>query len=303
MPYLMTTDDTKIGCVGGEALTPLMLSFEAVTTPPDELAVLVHMVGGGCASNRAMDFELDFLRLSKAQEITAAQDVRIQSRRWHGIAAERYYKGYQALIRAMGEPGDKCPNFANDQQEFVWMIGTVVGLQAMLADAQGGSTVGVPRDIVGKATRGAGCLDTKEGNQKWWGLPKAMRATLWTILPGDMPPGTDPWQVLAEATKIGELEGVRLADALMAIAAFTASNTQLTKDVIRKHAESKKRIASSREYRLIDMMATEIITALSDRLWTEAVGHRTPISGLGTFWDDQTQTEMLNLDINVDDFL
>jgi len=25
---------------------------------------------------------------------------------------------------------------------------------------------------------------------------------------------------------------------------------------------------------------------VSDRLWTEATGSRTPVGGLGTFWDD-----------------
>jgi hypothetical protein len=173
----------------------------------------------------------------------------------------------------------------------------------MLADSQGGGTVGVPKDTVAKASRGAACLDSNEGNERWWGLPKALQATLWTILPADMPPGTNPWEELNKAMKIGEQQGVRLADALTAIAAFTAANMPLTRDIIKKHAESRKRIAPNRDYRLIDLMATELIIGLSDRLWTEAVGHRTPIGGLGTFWDEKKETEMIKLDIDMDELL
>ena len=33
--------------------------------------------------------------------------------------------------------------------------------------------------------------------------------------------------------------------------------------------------------------ATVIVQQLSDRLWTEATGHRTPANLFGTFWDDE----------------
>jgi hypothetical protein len=47
----------------------------------------------------------------------------------------------------------------------------------------------------------------------------------------------------------------------------------------------------------LDIVATQQILAVSDRLWTEATGSRTPIGGLGTFWDDASPAEEA-LDIN-----
>ncbi|NYT46426.1 MAG: hypothetical protein H0A75_00595 [Candidatus Methanofishera endochildressiae] len=40
----------------------------------------------------------------------------------------------------------------------------------------------------------------------------------------------------------------------------------------------------------LDKVATIQLQAVSDILWTEATGKRTPIGGLGTFWDDPEST-------------
>lgn len=299
IPYLLTTDDTRIGCVAGEALTPLMLSFGTVTEPPDDLAVLIHMVGGGCASQRATEIELDASRFTKERRVEEAQDARIRAKRWHAVAAQRYYKGYHALVRSMGDIGGECPQFANEQDQLVWILGTAVSLQAVMADGMGGSTVGVPKDIAPKAERAAACLDTPTGNQRWWGLPKSIRAILWTVVPGLGPEGIDPWVQMDKAMKIGEHEGVRMSFALTALAAYNDSNIDLTKDVIRQYAKSAERVAGSREYRLVDIMANDLMYAMSDKLWTEATGHRTPIGKLGTFWDDKTK--VIEVDVDIDD--
>lgn len=299
IPYLLTTDDTRIGCVAGEALTPLMLSFGTVTEPPDDLAVLIHMVGGGCASQRATEIELDSIRYTKERRVEEAQDARIQAKRWHAVAAQRYYKGYNALVRSMGDIGGECPQFANEQEQLVWILGTAVSLQAVMADGMSGSQIGVPKDIAPKAERAAACLDTPKGNERWWGLPKSIRAILWTVVPGLGPKGADPWKEMDKAMKIGEHEGVRMSYALTALAAFNDSNMELTKDVIRAYAESAERVAGNRDYRLVDVMANDLVYAMSDRLWTEATGHRTPIGKLGTFWDDKTET--IDVEVDIDD--
>ena len=44
-------------------------------------------------------------------------------------------------------------------------------------------------------------------------------------------------------------------------------------------------------------MATDMIVAISDRLWMENTGHRTPMGQLGTFWDDEKEAvETMDLD-------
>ena len=299
IPYLLTTDDTRIGCVSGEALTPLMLSFGTVTSPPDDLEVLIHMVGGGCASNRATDLDIDASRYAQELRVGEAQDARIMAKRWHAVAAQRYYKGYKALVRSMGDIGGECPQFADEQAQLVWILGTAVSLQAVMADGLSGSQVGVPRDIAPKAERAAACLDTPRGNQRWWGLPKSIRAILWTVVPGLGPEGADPWKELEKAIKIGEHEGVRMSFALTALAAYNDSNIPLVRDVIRRYATSVERVAGSREYKLIDIMANDLVISMSDRLWTEATGHRTPVGKLGTFWDDKP--DVPEVDVEIDD--
>jgi hypothetical protein len=50
----------------------------------------------------------------------------------------------------------------------------------------------------------------------------------------------------------------------------------------------------------LDKVATIQLQAVSDILWTEATGKRTPIGGLGTFWDvrEQKKIWMRNVYIN-----
>ncbi len=302
LPYLLTTDDTYIACASGEALTPLLLSFSTVTTPPDELAVLMSMVGGACATNRAFDHELQFIRHSRDKNITAAQDERIQSKRWHAIAASRQYAGYQSLVRALGEPGGECPMFDSEFQQLIWLMGAGLGLQSAMSDVQSNMQVGVPFSVAHKAERAAACLDTAEGNKRWWGLPKAIRAALWTIVPGITPKGMDPWAELDKARQIGMNEGVRFASALDALVSNNASNNERVRRVLREHANSVKSTAANKEYRLVDLLAADQLLQISDRMWMQNTGTRTPIGAYGTFWDDKKEEKKLDQNL-IDDLL
>jgi len=294
VPYLLTTDDSKIACASGEALGPMLMSFSTVSTPPDQLEVLLDLVAGTCASQRAFEFELQYMRDSGNQRINDAQDARIQAKRWHALAAARYYAGYKALSRALGEPGEACPLFNNDFEQLVWMIGAVAGLQAALSDVQANMSVGVPFNVAPKAERGMACVDDDATNRKWWGLPKAIRASLWTIVPGSGPAGIDPWEELTKSRKVGMEEGVRMASALDAMVAFNDSNMKRVRDIIKEHAHSVKTTTSSREYRMLDVLASDLLLQLSDRMWTENTGHRTPIGAYGTFWDEKAKADKLD---------
>lgn len=302
VPYLLTTDDSKIACASGEALTPLLLSFSTVTTPPDQLEVLLGLVGGTCATQRAFQHELEYIRFSGEKRISQAKDSRIQSKRWHAIAAARYYHSYQALVRALGEPGEECPLFDNDFEQLIWMLGAISGLQAALSDVQADMAVGVPFNVAPKAERGAACLDDPKHNKQWWGLPKAIRTALWTIVPGVTPEGTDAWAELAKARHMGMEEGVRLASALDALVSYNDSNNGRVREILREHANSVKSTASNREYRMMDIMAADILMELSDRMWTQATGTRTPIGAYGTFWDDKKKEVRLDQNL-LDDLL
>jgi uncharacterized protein YceK len=295
MPYVMKTDDTEMGCAMSESMTPMLLSFSELTWSPDRLATTMYMQSGACAEAKAMEEGLTYLRAYKAQNIGEAKDARIRQKRLFALAANRQYKGYKHIVAEFGEPGEECPDMDEDE-EFFWMLGLVSGLQAVMSDVRSQGEVGVPKDIAMKSVRGSQCLDA----QRWWGVPKAMQAAVWTMMPDNAPDGVDPWQELADASEMAGDAGVRLAQAVEVVIADGSGNEERLRDAIRRHAQSVKTTPSSNDYRMLDIVATKQVLAVSDRLWTEATGSRTPIGGLGTFWDDQSPAEEA---LDIDDLL
>jgi hypothetical protein len=127
-----------------------------------------------------------------------------------------------------------------------------------------------------------------------------MQAAVWTMMPGNAPDGIDPWQELADASVMAHESGVRLAQAIEVVIAEGSGNEERLRDAIRRHAQSVKQTPSNVQYRMLDILATQQVLAGSDRLWTEATGSRTPIGGLGTFWDDASPAEEA---LGINDFL
>ncbi len=295
MPYVMKTDDTEMGCAMSEAMTPMLLSFSELTWSPDRLATTMYMQSGACAEAKANEEGLTYLRAYKSQNIGEAKDARIRQKRLFALAAQRQYKGYKHLVAEFGEPGEVCPDMDEDE-EFFWMLGLVSGLQAVMSDVRGQGEVGVPKDIAMKSVRGSQCLDAK----RWWGVPKAMQAAVWTMMPDNAPDGVDPWQELADASEMAGESGVRLAQAVEVVIADGSGNEERLRDAIRRHAQSVKTTSPNSQYRMLDIVANQQVLAVSDRLWTEATGSRTPIGALGTFWDDQSPVEEA---LDIDDLL
>jgi len=292
MPYTMKSDDTAMGCAMSESLTPAIMAFSQLTWAPDRMATMMYMQSGACAEAQASEEGLAYLRAYKAQNIGEAKDARIRQKRLYALAANRQYKAYKHLVAEFGTPGEECPSISEDEEVF-WVLGLISGLQAVMSDVRAQGEVGVPKDIAMKSVRGSQCVDA----EKWWGLPKAMQAAVWTMMPDNAPDGVDPWQELAEASAMAERSGVRLAQAVEVIIADGSGNQERLREAIRRHANSVKSKPSKGQYRMIDILAHEQVLAVSDRLWTEATGSRTPVGGLGTFWDDPTPAQEA-LDIN-----
>jgi uncharacterized protein YceK len=280
MPFVMKTDDTEMGCAMSESMTPMLLSFSELTESPDRLAISMYMQAGGCAEAKANEEGLTYLRAYKVQNMGEAKDARIRQKRLFSIAANRQYNAYKHLVSEFGEPGEECPDLDKDE-EFFWMLGLISGLQAVMSDSRSQGEVDVPKDIALKSVRGSQCIDA----QRWWGVPKAMQAAV------------DPWQELADASDMAHESGVRLAQAIEVFIADGSGSKKRVRDAIRRHAQSVKRTPPNVQYRMLDILSTQQVLAVSDRLWTEATGSRTPIGGLGTFWDDASPAEKA-LDIN-----
>lgn len=296
VPYLLAYDDTPMACAAGEALTPLLMTFEAVGSDPNQLAIMVFTAAGLCAEADALKEELRYLRAVQQQNIPEAQDARISQKRSHELASRRQYIAYQRFVQHYGEmPKGKCPkNLDNDFDELMYIVGILAGVQAVLNDTQSDQAVNVPRDIAAKVERMAVCVDSK----KWWGVPQGLRAALWSILPMLAPEGAKPMETLAQVAKQGERSGVRLGHAIWGLVALGNGDKALAKNIIRDFANAGRTTKTDPNFKMLDAMAVQMVLAMSDRLWTEATGTRTPMGGLGTFWDDKPKSAG-----NIDDLL
>lgn len=294
VPFLMQSDDLAMGCAMSEATAPLLMSFGRVTDEPDQLAVMLYLSAGGCADEQAREHELAALAALHAMNGNAAQDAMIRQKRAHTLASQRYFRAWQHFKAHYGDPAvGECPGFDDDMDEFIYMAGLLSGLQALNAQIQSTSSTGVPANIGSIAARATSCLD----NEKWWGAPMALRATVWAMIPGAQPAGENAFERLAIAGEQGEAAGVRLAHVFHALAAMNKGDEAMVRQVIRDHAASIETTPANEEWRFVDALATDMIVAVSDRLWVENTGHRTPLGQLGTFWDDQPENvETMDLD-------
>ncbi len=294
VPYLLQSNDLAMACAMSEAVQPLLLSFGRVTTPPDQLAVMMSLQAGGCAEDRAREAELEGIAALRARAPEAAEDAIIRQKRYYALAAQRYFSGWKHEIEYYGDPeSGECPDFDEDLDEFIYLGGLLSGLQALNAEIQSTAPIGVPKNIGSVVARATSCLD----NSKWWGAPMALRATVWAMIPGAQPNGEDAFERLRASDALGEAAGVRLSHVFHAIAAQNKGDTEQLKAVIRAHAEAIDSVPSDKDWAMVDQLATHNILAISDRLWMENTGHRTPVGGLGTFWDDEApEAEVIDLD-------
>lgn len=294
VPYLLETDDLAMSCAMSQATSPLLLSFGRVTSEPDQLAVMLYLTAGACAEEAARADELSGLAALQGLQAEEAQDAAIRQKRHYALAARRYLNGWQHFNAYYGDPdSEECPEFDQDIDGFIYMAGLLNGVQALNAEIQSTTSIGVPKNIGSVVARAARCLD----NRKWWGVPMALRATVWAMLPGTMPQGERAFERLAQSDRQGEEAGVRLAHVFHAIAAINKGDDDALRAVIRRHAKAIEAKPAPEQWRLVDAMATQIIQAISDRMWVEHVGYRTPSGQLGTFWDDKPdETETMSLD-------
>lgn len=294
VPYLLESDDLEMACAMSESLQPLLMSFGRVTSTPDQIAVMMGMQAGGCVEDRAKEAGLQATAALRARNPEEAEDAIIREKRYYAVAAKRYYSGWQHFNAHYGDPEtEECPSFDNDLSEFIYMAGLLSGLQALNSEIQSTAPIGIPRNIGSVAARATSCLD----NEKWWGAPMALRATVWTMIPGAQPQGEDAFERLEASDRLGEEAGVRLSHVFHALSAKNKGKMEELRDVIRKHAKSIETHPADEEWRMVDRLATHNIRAISDQLWMKNTGHRTPIGGLGTFWDDEVPTgEVIDLD-------
>lgn len=296
VPPILAMDDAEMVCNSGNSLTPAIMSTKEMGADPTRVAVLMYSAAGICAEQKALDAELRYLRASKVNQVTEAQDARIEQKRWAALAAQRQYTGYQ-LFQTRYEKkykkalGEGCPRMNSDIEQTVYLLGMLSGLQAMTNDINSGGAVQVPKDIAAVVERGMTCLD----NTKFWGAPNATRAVIWTLLPGAGDGKPDPYQTLKQSVQIGEQKGVRLSHALYAVAAQASGDEAKIRDALRTfdQARSDEKPVNP-QFKLIDSMAAIMVNGISDRYWTENTGIRSADDGMQTFWDEIDNSSKLD---------
>lgn len=295
-PFVLQQSDVGMSCAMGEATTPLMMSFGRVTDEPSQLGIMMHLAAAGCSEARARELDLKYERLMRDRDPDAAQDARYGAQRRYREAALRFQKAWNNMNTHYGDVGNgECPTerLETETDQFMFLAGLLSGLQAMNTQIRSGEQLGIPQNIGSRVARATHCLD----DDRWWGAPRAMEATVWAMLPSTAPQDAKPFEQLEKASRKGEQAGVRLAHVFYAVAARNADDQAMLRDVIRRHAEAIEAKAPAEDWVMIDRMATRHIQALSDRLWTRAKGHRTPTGRLGEFWDDP-EPESETIDLN-----
>lgn len=283
VPYVLKTDDVAMGCVMAEALSLSIPSLAQINASPYKLAVIFEFLSGSCAEFKAREEELRYIRALHAKNVTEAQDARILQKRYLNLAAQRQLKGYLNLELAYPEmPGNACPQFTSWNDEFYWLVGLMDGLLAVLNDLASEGSAKVPLDISLKVGRGAGCLN----NTQWWGIPSAIQSAIWISFPGNKPEGVDPLTVLDQAMQTGLQQGMSIVQVIAAKIYIGLGDADRVKAIIRENVATKSSLPADPNFLFLDKVATLQLQAISDYMWTEATGKRTPIGGLGTFWDD-----------------
>ncbi len=302
VPPIVQMEDTNMICQSGNSMTPLIVATQSMGADPTKMAVLLYAGAGLCAEDEALKAELNYLRSARAGKVEEAQDARIEQKRWAEIAARRQFAAYQMFNQTWERDykiklGDQCPSMKTDLDQTIYLLGMVSGLQAVTNDINAQGAVNVPKDIAAIVERGMKCLD----NEKFWGTPTAIRAAIWTLLPGASEGKPDPFQTMKDQTRIGERTGVRLPHAIYALAAQATGKDEYIRDALRTYGKTvENNMAVNPKFKLFDAMGAHLVMGIADRYWTEKTGTRTPDGGLTRFWDEKPADET---GINVDDLL
>ncbi|WP_225314252.1 hypothetical protein [Marinobacter halotolerans] len=298
-PYVMQMSDPQMACALGEGIDPLLYSFSRVTDAPDTTGSLLMLLAGNCAEYQAWEAELAYLRADYAGNVPAAKDAREKMKRLNALTAQRRYESFQRAMAAYEfDPGAEkleCPFLFNDQEELTFLLGLLTGMQAIVNDANSGAMAGVPRNIAPQAERAVQCLD----NEKWGGLPNAIRALVWLLLPDTQPAlAAEPWRVLGDSSRLGVKTGMRASMAVEAVAAETYGRPDVLADVIARFADSRKGFEVWEEFRLVDDIASQVVRFSSDKHWTAEYGYRTPNQHFGRMSPERNteNVETMSLD-------
>ncbi|HHO49714.1 MAG TPA: hypothetical protein ENK18_02315 [Deltaproteobacteria bacterium] len=269
--------DVDMVCGLGRSLTHPLGALPA--HEPERSMVVSEGVAGLCAQLDAWEAELDEVRakenLSALGAARAAEviDAGLRRERANALAAARFERSWQHLLRAWPSGDGSCPR-VKEKDEFVYMFGNFMGMLALLHDRSGGGLQGIPLDRPLEVARASTCLE--EGS--WWGALDALEAAAWATIPGSGPEGVDPWERLEQVAVEGEATGVRVARAVQVLIAANAGRQEIVEGGIRAFAEASPDLEG--DWLLLDAYGQLVVQHQSDLVWIRERGHRTEVLGV-----------------------
>ena len=283
IPYKLEQGSLDSACALGLAMGGFLNSFERVIESPHRAAVPTLVSASMCFEEAAWQHELAYLRAIRDGKPELAMDARIRQQIAHRKVAQTLKTAYERTIAIFGEPSaERCPDLQTEEDDQLWLMGMVSGIQAVRHDGAAERTAGVSMDLPIKAMRGVRCLD----NNRWWGTPKALEAAIWVSVPGSQPTSGDasektPYQVIEDNLKLAEKSPIKMVFAVAAMVYENAGDEAMVKRMITRYGKSEAAGPGAHRKRLLGLHTRRQLRAASDRIWMKTVGHRTPVNKLG----------------------
>lgn len=281
-PEVLAISDVGMACAMGETTVPLM------TAMGDEKlrrSIAFSLISAAmCSEIRVWDAELDrrqavYLAGMSSEPATwsaVATDAAARETRAHLEAAQRNLWVWEALEAEYGTVGEECPELAEEEQ-VLYLMGLASGSLAVLHDGAADHALDINQGVARQVERGAACLDSGS----LWGVPGAIRASVWIAVPGAGPEDVDPWVQLEASAMLGDSQGVWLSRALHAQAAGAAGNNDALTAAFTAHKLAMEG-GGSADHGLLNDYSHRIIRHESDRIWMSETGHRTESGRFGT---------------------
>jgi hypothetical protein len=281
----LTSSDLRAGCTSAEANLSMIAS---VTKKPARRALtILEMTAAVCPELDAWETELQIASARRTaatnNDLARLTDLRLTRERQLTLAGTRDWRAFQHAVAEFGEIGGECPKLGRDD-EFAYLMGLFAASSALLYDQAGGNQIGVPTSTLTHMATAATCLD----DAKWWGLPSALQAGSWIMVPGLAPAGVDPWQALEDAATRGDATTIRAARAVQIVLAANTDNREVLRHAIERIAAGDEVAERDPDYVFLDTYARRVALHQSDLIWMNEQGHRT--SKLGTFPEPEGTT-------------
>lgn len=234
----LRTNDVDMMCRSGDALGSLVDSFAQTGVSPDKVALTLYLLSAFCENERAHYLHMESLLAAQAGNGVVAQSYMALSQRSLASVSRRQYTSYELAMSAYPVTQKQpCPDFATEQDELLFMLGNLQGLEALINDGKSGGLASVPKSTANAIFANMQCVN----NEAWWGTPQAVRAALTVFLPElDRELAKRSDEVLNESVALGRKLNTPLAETVALGAWVAQSKPEQIQQLLQEHYEYRR---------------------------------------------------------------